>query len=575
MNKHKDANLEDGKAAINHPLKKRIIISAVLFAIISILLIASVSLADSFIFNLGINDSIDVFCEGRGIQIDPISETFVSITCFDGRIQATATPLPFTATPLPLTATSHSTIEPGQTPTATAAPQGQAIYVAPNGNDNWPGTIDQPLQTIQKAIDLVHAGNTIYLRGGQYVEKIHIQKSGTVDHPITIAAYPGENPVIDGQYNIPAGDPAACNGTVSPPKCYVYAPLVLIQGNYIVFSGIEVMHSRGRGITVAAENGVRPHHVTIEKCSVHDVRSAAIQIMDSDYITVNGCEAFHASDFATHARSGYDLNWPVAVNSIRASQVIFSNNVIYENYGEGIAAGRDSLNVRIENNVIYNNYALQVYIHRSQHVKVAQNLVYHTNDPAFHRGGNPSQCIVVNNELNFVDSLTVKNIEIVNNFVAGCRHNISIWGVNTSDVITENVLIAHNTLVNAKTNNDTSAVGLNINAGNLRNVRIMSNIIIQDEDEIVSSTTNPEVIFANNLWSRTPPGNVSSSSDIVGDARLVSGNISLIPGGVNAASFMIADDSPAINRAQSRLVDVDYFGNGRVTQPDIGAHENR
>ncbi|MCA9924310.1 MAG: right-handed parallel beta-helix repeat-containing protein, partial [Anaerolineales bacterium] len=395
MNKRKVTSREDQKTIVNQLMQKPGIVLAGAFAVISILLIVSVSLAQASTISVKSNETLELLCEGRGFQISRESRTHISVTCQEGRDQqpdATPTSQPVPPTPVP-------TIDPGQPAPTVAPPQaGQAIYVAPNGNDNWPGTIDQPLQTIQKAIDLAQAGDMVYLRGGQYVEKIRIQKSGTVDQPITVAAFPGENPVIDGQYNIPTGDPAACNDTVSPPKCYVYAPLVLIQGNYVVFSGIEVIHSRGRGITVAPYNGVRPHHVTIEKCSVHDVRSAAIQIMDSDYITVQGCEVFHASDFATHSRSGSELNWPVIVNSIRANYVTFIDNVIHENYGEGIAAGRDSTNVRIENNVIYNNYALQVYIHRSQDVTVAQNLVYHTNDPAFYRGGNPSQCIVVNNE---------------------------------------------------------------------------------------------------------------------------------------------------------------------------------
>ncbi|MCA9921009.1 MAG: hypothetical protein KC421_01490, partial [Anaerolineales bacterium] len=185
------------------------------------------------------------------------------------------------------------------------------------------------------------------------------------------------------------------------------------------------------------------------------------------------------------------------------------------------------------------------------------------------------QCIVVNNELNFVDSLTVKNVDIVNNLVTGCRHNISVWGTNSSDVLTENVLIAHNTLVNAKTNNDTSAVGLNVNASNLRNIQVMNNVVVQDQDKIASSTTDPEVIFANNMWSRTPPDNVTSNGDAVGNARLANANFNLVPGGVDAAWFMLLDDSPAINQGQPGLTGEDYFGNGRVNQPDIGAHESQ
>lgn len=41
------------------------------------------------------------------------------------------------------------------------------IYVAPNGTDSNPGTIDQPT-TLAAAITRAVAGTTIYMRGGTY-----------------------------------------------------------------------------------------------------------------------------------------------------------------------------------------------------------------------------------------------------------------------------------------------------------------------------------------------------------------------------------------------------------------------
>ena len=41
-------------------------------------------------------------------------------------------------------------------------------YVAPDGNDVNPGTIDQPFQSLQKAQNFVVPGDTVYIRGGTY-----------------------------------------------------------------------------------------------------------------------------------------------------------------------------------------------------------------------------------------------------------------------------------------------------------------------------------------------------------------------------------------------------------------------
>lgn len=43
-------------------------------------------------------------------------------------------------------------------------------YVSPTGSDSGYGILDNPFQTIQKAIDTVSDGGTIYLAGGNYVE---------------------------------------------------------------------------------------------------------------------------------------------------------------------------------------------------------------------------------------------------------------------------------------------------------------------------------------------------------------------------------------------------------------------
>jgi len=42
------------------------------------------------------------------------------------------------------------------------------IFVAPDGDDTNPGSIDQPLASMQKAQELVSAGDTVYIRGGSY-----------------------------------------------------------------------------------------------------------------------------------------------------------------------------------------------------------------------------------------------------------------------------------------------------------------------------------------------------------------------------------------------------------------------
>ena len=84
------------------------------------------------------------------------------------------------------------------------------FWVAPGGSDRNPGTADRPFATIVRARDAVRArigaglqaDLTVLIRGGTYeqVEPLvfGLEDSGSAEHGITYAAYPGETAVVSG-----------------------------------------------------------------------------------------------------------------------------------------------------------------------------------------------------------------------------------------------------------------------------------------------------------------------------------------------------------------------------------------
>jgi pectin methylesterase-like acyl-CoA thioesterase len=64
------------------------------------------------------------------------------------------------------------------------------LYVNPAGNDTSSGTQDQPLQTIQEAVDQAGPGTTIHLQPGEYRQDIEIRSGGEPDNPIEITGPP-------------------------------------------------------------------------------------------------------------------------------------------------------------------------------------------------------------------------------------------------------------------------------------------------------------------------------------------------------------------------------------------------
>ena len=66
-------------------------------------------------------------------------------------------------------------------------------FVASDGDDRNPGTIERPFATLYKAHGVVRPGDTVNLRAGVYQALISWAKSGTRAAPITIKAYRDED----------------------------------------------------------------------------------------------------------------------------------------------------------------------------------------------------------------------------------------------------------------------------------------------------------------------------------------------------------------------------------------------
>jgi hypothetical protein len=129
-------------------------------------------------------------------------------------------------------------------PAPPASAAGPSLVVAPNGNDANAGTVAAPLRTIQRAVALAGPGTTITLRGGTYplTTNVQVRISGTAAQPITMTAFAGEHPVIDGEQlpasHTPVGGsiPAAQRGAIHQEASFWrYVGLEIIRGPYAIY----------------------------------------------------------------------------------------------------------------------------------------------------------------------------------------------------------------------------------------------------------------------------------------------------------------------------------------------------
>ncbi|MFI9150124.1 carbohydrate-binding protein [Streptomyces sp. NPDC053367] len=133
--------------------------------------------------------------------------------------------------------------------TTTPPPTGSALYVAPGGTDGAAGTVDAPT-TLTSAISRVAAGGTIYLRGGTYRQAstvtIPAGRNGTSAARTTLAAYPGETPVL----NFAAQTESSANRGLQ------------LNASYWHIRGIVVERAGDNGIYVGGSGNVIERTVT-------------------------------------------------------------------------------------------------------------------------------------------------------------------------------------------------------------------------------------------------------------------------------------------------------------------------
>lgn len=427
-------------------------------------------------------------------------------------------------------------------------------------------TVVEPGSSIQKAISPARSGAVICVRGGVYVEALKI---APVNTGITLMAYPGEQPIIDGENRLPALKTKS--GT---------PPLLMVNASNVIVDGLEFRRSNVRGVTVSKGD------VTLRNLVVRDSRSGGIVVNGTasthprNILVENSIVANNLLDNASGAAGGSALTFIEVENSIARG------NVIYHNYGEGLVVGRGTRNVLLEGNTSFDNRGANLYLLNTTNPTVSGNFVFCTEDPISWRGSGsqyrPGPGLQVRDEKNKQPPTSTGQV-IVNNIVVGCGSNFGV-ATQVAGGGLNNALVAHNTFVNARGSTGETVNNVEI-AGNasLQNTRFVNNVIVQTVPGTITriqyavGTPNLSTFtVSNNLYS-SAPGNgwvTTEPGRVVADARLVNVVPPLLANLPTPANFALTAASPAVNAgAGSAGIGQDFFGDTRADAVDIGADE--
>ena len=156
-------------------------------------------------------------------------------------------------------------------------------YVAPDGNDMNPGNLRYPFKTLEKALEIVKPGETIYVRGGTYHcdKTILFDKSGEEGKPIRVWAYKNEKPEFDFSEAWNEG--------------------LLIKVAYWHLRGLIVTGTERAAVCLKS---IYAHHNTIEYMTTYGNESSGVLVQSgaADNLILN-CDSHHNFDPATNGQN--------------------------------------------------------------------------------------------------------------------------------------------------------------------------------------------------------------------------------------------------------------------------------
>jgi parallel beta-helix repeat protein len=206
------------------------------------------------------------------------------------------------------------------------------FYVATNGSDSNPGTIDQPFATVPHAISLVQPGELIYIRGGTYTPAESFFFSGInglEGQMIRVFAYPGEKPIFDFSLDLDTNQGWG-----------------LYESSYWHIKGIAIYNAHDVGMRI--RNNSNYNIIEDMEFAFNEENGFAVHTFSTNNLILNNV-SHHNYDPDRHGEDadGYVVGTNAIDNTLRG-------NIAHDNSDDGFDLW-ESINTTLEGNVAYSN----------------------------------------------------------------------------------------------------------------------------------------------------------------------------------------------------------------------------
>lgn len=185
----------------------------------------------------------------------------------------------------------------------------RTFYVAVDGNDENPGTKEQPFGGIMRAQEAVLPGDTVFVRGGKYVMNenqiarvqriwayVHdLRKSGEPGKRIHYFAYPNEKPVFDFSGVKPANKRIMAFNVTGSWIHFRGLCVTGVQVTILTHTQSECFHNEGS-------------HNIYEQLSMHDGQAIGFYLNKGSHNLVLNCDAWNNADYTSEGGRGGNVD---------------------------------------------------------------------------------------------------------------------------------------------------------------------------------------------------------------------------------------------------------------------------
>jgi len=233
------------------------------------------------------------------------------------------------------------------------ASAGNVYFVSPSGSDSGSGSLSQPFHTISRGMSRLRPGDTLFVRGGVYIERATPKiTSGHSDAGILVAAYNAEKPVLQGSLSLSSPSYwtvrglSVVAGAVNKPG----KPLVRLRGGtHWTFADAEVAY----GITTA---GVlvdgSPSDFTLHGLYVHGMLPAGGGTADLVRIE-SGSHGTVERSVLAGSPAGAGVRVGSAGSNASVGTITLRYNTLYGNWGPAnLVFGGTASASRVERNIM-------------------------------------------------------------------------------------------------------------------------------------------------------------------------------------------------------------------------------